>query len=188
MRTFRAKENAVRRRAWGALAAYALFIYVSLPFARTISEQLSERGVLTFAVYLAAAAALAAYIAFNARLLLLWRPVSLVMLACLAALFAVFMLYLDVPAERFHLVEYSVMGWLAHRAARTTFDGWRVFAAAFFVTALAGLVDEVIQLALPRRVYDWRDVFFNGAGGVFGLLFVWLADRERRRIFGEAGK
>jgi len=54
------------------------------------------------------------------------------------------------------------------------------------VTLALGWIDEIIQIYLPGRGYDLRDVILNGAGGVFGIYFVYIARVERRRFFAEA--
>jgi hypothetical protein len=77
------------------------------------------------------------------------------------------------PIERIHLPEYGLvaaLAWWAFRGRGVAVG--RAHAAALGVTLGAGLTDEVIQLFVPRRFFDWRDVALNGVAGLLALLVV----------------
>ena len=78
------------------------------------------------------------------------------------------------PAEKIHLLEYGVLGWLAvddllkiNRKAKA------VILASFFCLDV-GILDELFQAFLPYRVCDIRDVIMNGIGGVWGVILYLL--------------
>ncbi len=96
--------------------------------------------------------------------------------------------YLTVrPIERIHLPEYGVLAALAWWAlrGRGIAVGWAHLGALAVVFAV-GLGDEIVQLAVPRRFFDWRDVALNVVAGALALLVVGAArtlayDLHRRR-------
>ena len=55
---------------------------------------------------------------------------------------------------------------------------------AIVATALLGWLDEAIQLFLPDRVYDLRDVGFNALAGLMAVVasaaLAWARRRSRR--------
>lgn len=73
------------------------------------------------------------------------------------------------PAERTHLIEYGIVAALIHQALLERARHGRHVpgpaALTVAVTALLGLLDELIQAVLPSRVFDWTDVFFNALAG-----------------------
>ncbi len=84
--------------------------------------------------------------------------------------------------ERSHLIEYSVLALLV-RAALLERDGAgrevaRPGLLAFAATSAIGIVDELLQLAIPSRVFDPVDIAFNvfaaglAVGGVTGIGWV----------------
>jgi hypothetical protein len=78
-------------------------------------------------------------------------------------------LRIDLVAERFHLLEYGLLGWLSlsDLIKEKNLSGAIVWSLLF--TLLVGAGDEFFQKFLPYRVCEIRDVFFNLAGGVWGI-------------------
>lgn len=94
--------------------------------------------------------------------------------------------------ERSHLIEYSVLAVLLYEALlerRSNGRNVRVPAILAVVgTAVAGAMDEGMQILLPERVFDPEDIVFNAMAGVAAvsalalLRFVrLLAFRRRER-------
>ncbi|MBN1872325.1 MAG: VanZ family protein [Candidatus Omnitrophica bacterium] len=73
------------------------------------------------------------------------------------------------PAERVHIIEYGILGW----SAAHDFSGARCAGKGLLAACIMGLIvgfaDELIQMALPYRVFDTRDIFFNGLGTLWGV-------------------
>jgi hypothetical protein len=91
------------------------------------------------------------------------------------------------PIERIHLPEYGIVAALAWWALRGRgFTVGRAHGGALALTLVVGLLDETVQLVIPRRFFDWRDVALNGVAGLLALLVVGAArtlayDVHRRR-------
>ncbi len=82
------------------------------------------------------------------------------------------------PAERLHLFEYGLLAYLSYRALMFDFSRMKAYELAFLMSSLFGLVDEVIQHALPNRVFEWRDVVTNVIASALGLIVAALLTRE----------
>ena len=72
--------------------------------------------------------------------------------------------------ERFHLIEYGLLGALFYRAFRRYGDASVLPLTLLAVTAV-GIVDEFVQWWTPLRVGDARDVLLNAYAGLCGMLF-----------------
>ena len=72
--------------------------------------------------------------------------------------------------ERFHLIEYGLLGALFYRAFRRYGDA-SVLPLTMLAVTLVGTVDELVQWWTPLRVGDARDVLLNAYAGLCGMLF-----------------
>lgn len=73
------------------------------------------------------------------------------------------------PAEKFHCLEYGILGALLgfYTAPRTPGEHF----VRLFLGGVIGLGEELLQGATPNRYFEWKDVGFNTLGVVFGYLF-----------------
>ena len=76
-------------------------------------------------------------------------------------------------AEKLHIPEYGLLGYLAlrdlSRAGKQ--NGFIADALCVFCfVALVGSLDEVFQLLLPYRVFELRDILTNVLSGSLGIL------------------
>ena len=173
---------------WLPVAAYVCAIYLTVPFVRPLIRWLRACGLgWIFTGGIPALGALAGA-------LLLWRILSsrrrpgrvrsIVSLAAIAALYAFFMKTLATfPVERFHLIEYGILGYMAGKRlsapGRESDRGEWLAAAA--VAAAVGFVDEVIQGLIDERYYDNRDVLVNMISGVMGFWILRVVGPGRDR-------
>lgn len=75
-----------------------------------------------------------------------------------------------IPVERIHIPEYAVLSVLFFRLLERDHTKPDACLLSFLLTATVGMVDESIQLILPNRYFDWRDIWLNVLGGFSGLL------------------
>lgn len=77
------------------------------------------------------------------------------------------------PEERMHLIIYSIVALLIYAALlERPVLGRRVFASSIvvvMVTTVLGLVDECLQLALPDRVFDVRDILYDALAATMAV-------------------
>lgn len=180
-------RSAPREREWVSwltVGLWSLTIFATIPLARAIERQVRTRwGAEVFShtviavVLLAAGAAVAYLVRFGtpARSAYLW-------LAGTAAIFVGYTIQLGFgsPIEALHFVEYGVLGVLAYRALVHRLRDPGVYLAAAALCAIVGILDELVQWATPRRIWDLRDIWLNFFAGV--LAEVALAKGLRPRI------
>lgn len=94
----------------------------------------------------------------------------------IAAVYLLAWIRIPIPEERTHLIEYSIVAILIYQAlSERQRNGCRVpvpAALAVGITALLGLLDEIIQAILPNRVFDIIDVGFNAVAGLMAILAI----------------
>lgn len=161
---------------WGITLVYTVFIYATLGVASKIWETLDTflGGRLVAVLYIIySALAISAFI----YLLIVKREKSLekyFVLFSLVAIFFIIIKSVEYPVEKIHLSEYGLLGVLLYNALKIDFDRYskKLYLYGFLTCLIIGFVDEVIQWFLPNRVFDWRDVFMNGIGGMITLLII----------------
>lgn len=157
-----------RSKLWTVIWFYILLIYLTLPLMRSVLNFLKEtigRDALGQTLN---------------GLLLLWGIALLVMairlgwrimlhVAIPLAIILAASAQLEIPEERFHFLQYGLLGVLVLKTCRV--QDWAAIATAAVFVVLVGTGDELIQWALPNRVGDLRDVAMNTVAGVLG---VWI--------------
>ena len=166
------RENVVVRR-WVpvgfALGWYALVLAL-VPFGRGIVDFFRSRGLLVVGTTVGMALLVALLVVvgraaqrrgwIEPRVWLVGFGLAVVLVAAAQLL--------PRAEERWHVVEYGVLGFLCWYAVPPTAARRVVWAA--LLAAGAGWLDEGIQLILPDRVYDWWDVGLNAASGLAGAI------------------
>ena len=89
-------------------------------------------------------------------------------------------------AERTHLIEYGVLAVFIHAALTERAHQGRRVPLPALVTILAaatiGMIDELIQLALPHRVFDPQDMLFNTLAATTAVAASLVLARVRRSV------
>jgi glycopeptide antibiotics resistance protein len=159
--------------------AYLLCIYTTLGIARPLAEHLRSTGILlpTVITLFGGSLPLALFWRYSKinRKQFLLRILLIITLLCCAFLISA------LPEERLHFLTYGLAGWLICWSMETTpfFSNTQEksrFLCQFFtwlipclLVWLAGGIDELIQWWLPNRVFDVRDIVFNGTAGMAGV-------------------
>jgi hypothetical protein len=157
--------------------AYLLCIYTTLGIARPIVEFLRSTEILIplIIVLFAGSMPLALFWRYRAitRKQFFLRIFLIIFLLCSAVLIPA------LPEERVHFLTYGLVGWMLCWSLeeisfpsesppnyKTLLLEWLV---PFLLVWAAGTVDELIQWWLPNRVFDIRDILFNGIAGMTGV-------------------
>lgn len=167
------------RTDWILAAAWTLFIYTVIPFARTIQAWVDEhagRVWFGYATYAAVAAGLVLLAAQARRGRLTLTPARWAGLAALALCYAAGAYHLRAnPEEALHLVEYGILSVLLLRAFSHRHRNRAAHAAALLAGAWLGAFDEIIQWITPRRFFDVRDICINIlAGALMQAGWAWM--------------
>lgn len=175
-----------RRYLWGVIAAITVFIYATLPVMRGVLRFLYRhlgRGELSIAVNIMIIVAMIAFIAYLLFHRRIRNPfdIGTVVLVFLATGFS--LTVIEIPEERVHFLEYSLLGALIFTAWSLDLKGNQLYLASLALTSLLGGIDEFIQYFLPNRVGEFRDFLLNLVGGMIGIVVAWVLHRPP-----EAGK
>jgi len=154
-------------KVWLAIAAYVLAIYLTLPVMRPalgfLYAQMGRETLGTVINAVLSAAGLTVICFF------MKKGISRTLLALgLLGVTAVIVWRLERPEERVHFLEYGLLGFMLLSATK---GARRQFLLSFAFVVALGSLDEFIQLLLPNRVGDLRDVLMNAGGGILGI---WL--------------
>lgn len=163
MRASPSRDSVVRD--WLPVVAWTLFIYATIPLARALQWWVSEnwtRAVFSWAVYASVAIGLLAAIHhFRRRAVPVGRRQWMI-LGVLTAIFAWGAWHLRrIPEEAIHLPQYGVLSLLLYRAYSRRYGDRGAFACAALLGSFLGMFDEVIQWAVPRRYFEFKDIIIN---------------------------
>lgn len=170
--------GAERCRAWGLALVYIAFVYCTIPLMPQVWGALltHTEGAVKF---LGIAAVVGLGLALLLKALRLEGPHRWLRWAGLLAVGLAYAYLLQrfarFPAERLHLVEYGLVGFLLLRALCLDLPAPRAYIVALLLTGLIGAGDELIQWVLPERVFEMKDVQLNFVSGALGLLAVRLS-------------
>lgn len=159
------------RRLWGWTLAVVATIYSTLGLAATLAGFLRNRGLLDDLFVLGLILIGAAILAQG----LTWRPrgIELVVALGIVATYLLVFARMAIPEERTHLIEYGVVAVFVNEALTERASQGRHVPVpallAVLATAMVGLLDECIQAFLPNRVFDYRDILFNGLAAVMAV-------------------
>jgi hypothetical protein len=152
-------------RDWLPVIAWTLFIYATIPLARAVQQWVADHGAraaFTWAVY--ASVAIGVLLAIH-QLRRRAVPVALrqwIVLGVMAAIFGWGTWHLrGNPEEAMHLPQYGVLSLLLYRAFSRRYGDGGAYACAALLGAFLGIFDEVIQWAVPRRTFEFRDMIIN---------------------------
>lgn len=154
-----------------------LVIYLTIPFARAISQFVGERWGRQVFLY---GVLLSVGLGSITALYLLWlqrartRRVNVLWMLLVGVLYVYFTLTLKAnPEEALHFIEYGVLGVLLFRALSHRMRDPGIYVAGMLLGSMAGTFDEIIQWLTPQRVFDFRDVGFNALSGVLAQWAIW---------------
>lgn len=150
---------------WLWAGCWLLFIYITIPLARTIQEFVRDHGgsrLFLFATFAALGVAGLAVIRAVRRGAVNCRPGGMLVLGAILGVFASLTWSLrENPEESLHFVQYGVLSLLVYRALRHRLSDPSIYLAAAMIGCLCGIADELIQWIVPRRFFDYRDIAIN---------------------------
>ncbi|MFC1570510.1 VanZ family protein [Candidatus Omnitrophota bacterium] len=166
----------LRKIWWTIISAYILLVYATLSVVSVMWEQidglLGGKGpVVVMLLVLLAAILVLVHMVFVKKekgakeyllfLLFLWVYLALWKIA-------------KMPAEKVHLIEYSILGVMVYNALKIDIDSykWKLYIFGGVFCIVIALIDEVIQGILPNRVFDFRDIFINVMSSLTALMVI----------------
>ncbi|NND85116.1 MAG: VanZ family protein [Acidimicrobiia bacterium] len=149
------------RRLWVIAAVIVVAVFSTVGVTGDLAARLDAQNLIDHLFFWGAMGLFAALglVGFRAR----WRGIEIGVVVGAIAVLTLAALRMTIP-ERTHLVEYGMLAIVLFEA-RMERTGGRIGASALFaalVATAAGALDEVVQIAVPGRVFDPVDIAFNG--------------------------
>ena len=166
---------------WALLVVAAIFatLFLGRPLANLEFSQNVAAGVFITVMALIAAAILIHAIKTKPS------KRELVVIIGIVAVYIMFFLRLGIP-ERSHLMEYSVLAIFIHMALlereKQRAIVWLPPVSAFLLTFSIGLLDELLQIVIPDRVFDLYDIVFNGFAAFMAIAARVILQWTKRKI------
>jgi len=160
------------RTRWLAPLVLTLWLWGSVPFGRVISDWLRDHGLLRPCIGAAGLVIGLAFVFFVRRQTPPLSRLRWAMLTGLLGLTGLVMIHVvQVPEECVHFLHIGLLAWLVWRALPQTRGalGWAVLAGT-----LVGAIEEAIQIVVPSRICDWRDISMSAAAAVVTGLVLWV--------------
>ncbi len=158
---------------WLGVVLWSLLIFATIPLARAIERVVVDawgQQFFLYAVLIVIGAAAAATFRHLRRLGTI-SGMRGVLLGGVGLVFGGYTFSLRHNAvEAVHFVEYGVLGLLAYRALTHRMRDSGIYLAAGCVAGIVGILDEGIQWATPRRVWDVLDIWRNFFGAALVLV------------------
>ena len=158
-------------------------IFLIVPFARAMRNHIADEwGRETFTIGSAAAVAvllaagLAWYVRYPHRTLF-----GFAVLIAVGSLYGylVFSLKSGSPEEAVHFILYGALGVLIFRAYAHRVRDNSIYLLAVLAGTIVGVLDEVIQWAVPGRYFDIRDIWLNVTGVALVQVAIAIGIRPR---------
>ena len=150
------------RQLWISALAVVVAIFSTLGLASLLAPSLYNQGIS--AVVFLGCMFLVALTIFIQGLSIKPGGIEIGVGVAIAVVYILVLLRLTLP-ERSHLIEYGILAILIHEAlAERKRQGRRVLWPPFLAVlaaSLIGVIDESIQLVVPRRLFQWSDMLFN---------------------------
>jgi VanZ family protein len=166
---------------WVALCAISIFLIV--PVARTIQTFVSARwgrALFGYSVVMAVAVSFFIVLYFLIFRLKIRSAANYLWLIVIAVIYVYFTLKRwRAPEEAIHFLEYGLLGYFLFRALSLSTRDKSIYLTAILIGSLAGIFDESIQWAVPRRYWDFRDVWLNALSGILFQVALWKGIRPK---------
>ncbi len=152
---------------WLFVVLWSMVIFATIPLARRIQAAVKDtwsEDAFLYAVLVVILATTVVAVRY-VRGLEGITPRRIAWLVAVGGLYVAYVVSLrGNPVEAVHFVEYGMLGALAFRALAHRTSDTGIYLAAAGVGGIVGILDEAIQWAVPRRVWDLRDIWFNFFG------------------------
>lgn len=169
-----------KRLNWLFLISYVALVYGMLSVTPIVTKPLERHHAFLFGIV----ADIAVVLALILLLVILKRRLKGKGPAACAGIAAVILIYASLLAfytpiavEKLHLLEYGFLSYLVLRVVKDVRPPDLRYLCVILAVALIGAGDELLQKAIPTRVYDPRDIAMNSLAGVLALALLILLDR-----------
>jgi len=172
------------RRLWTCAALVVSVIYLTLGVVRSLLQPLEASGWGSW-LFLSGCFLILVFILTQGMTVLPRWP-EIVVGVGVAVIYSFTLMSIAKPEERMHLIVYGIVALLIYAALLERSAFGRTIPASsivvVMVTTSLGLVDECLQLALPDRVFDVRDILYDALAATMAVMAN-ASLRWARRLF-----
>jgi VanZ family protein len=159
---------------WTLVIIYISLIYASLFIVPWFTSKLEETGFLSWlAVSVFALFILILWI-LNRFLFRIRNPKAYLFLLIISLFYLAALRGMPDPVSKIHLIEYSILSFLILSVLKLNFAGIKLYSLTILIIFFVGVLDEVLQLFIPTRIFDFNDIFGNTFGGYLGIAIFWV--------------
>ena len=159
---------------WIWVLLYSIIIFLSVPAGNTIQKFISDNfGIKAFIyiVLFVIAVSFISLIYFFLFRLKINAPSNYTWICIIAAIYIYFTLKLPNPVETVHFLEYGFLSYLLFKALSHKIKDKSIYFTASLFALIVGTFDEILQWIVPKRMWDFQDIWLNGlSGGLFQIL------------------
>ncbi|MDM8546977.1 VanZ family protein [Candidatus Venteria ishoeyi] len=151
-------------RSWVYVTLWSVFIFIAIPFARTIEALVDKYFGSSFFLYVVLIFIIIASVVLLLELSKrkLQTGKNKVWLLTVTVAFIAYTIHLrEMPEEAVHFVLYSVLGVFLFRALAHRNKDYSIYFSAAALGAIIGTLDETIQWIVPGRYWELADIWIN---------------------------
>jgi hypothetical protein len=176
-------------RSYILLVSWAILIFLTIPFARTIQKFFVIHFGESFFGYLVLSSivvALGVSIFWIKRFSNLKLSVSnYLWLIGVAGVYIYYTVKLwEMPEETVHFLEYGVLSYFTYKALRHHVNDNTIYLSALMIVLFIGTLDEMVQWMVPERYWDIRDVRLNFFSGLLLQLAIFKGIQPKGVVLG----
>lgn len=164
------------KRIWRLIFVIIITMYATASLVGELTIWLVERRMLEHTMFWSFVVIVIAVIIIgllNTKRKFIWMVIGVLAVLVMASIRVGF-----TPAERTHLFEYGLIAVLIYEALfERKKQGIKItnpILVSILITTLLGVIDEVTQLLIPNRVFDWLDIGMNTLAALAAMLAVFL--------------
>ena len=158
------------KRIWACVIFIVIGIFCSLfvgqPLLNMLKDQNLQAVIFLIGLFIIGVMIIVAGLVRRAN------TIEWLLLLGISVVYIMFFLRLGL-SERSHLIEYSALAITIHQALieRAKQIGKIRFlnVYAILISIIIGIIDELVQIALPDRVFDFEDILFNSLASFMAI-------------------
>ena len=152
-----------------ATLAYTIILFLFTTVAREISISLRQHNLLGITItlsFIAAFILIGYYLIFSVHLS---DKMAFAGLSIILIILGTMLMGLSVPEEKIHFLEFGFLALLIRKCLSWDLSVKSQYMWAIAITAVIGILDEVLQFFLPLRVFDMRDIALNALAAIMAV-------------------
>lgn len=159
---------------WTLVGIYISLIYASLFIVPWFTAKLEQSGFISWLAISVFALFILVLWILNRFLFKIRDPKAYLLLFVISLFYLAALFGMTDPVSKIHLIEYSILSFLILSVLKLNLAGIRLYSFTILIIFAVGVLDEILQIFIPARVFDFNDIFGNTFGGYLGIAIFWI--------------